>query len=229
MHIVNAVVPFGDQSGTKQSVHPCTISLDALLWAFRVRATIPSGGRRPSGAVPARGREESDVGLDLELCGVVRDIENGESVPTASTPRIARLRDSHHAVARLLARGVLETEISHITGYALSRIASLKRDPLFAELIEAYRLEQRDTQRDLEAMWLGVATDYGQHIHERLLDNPDEVPIGTALEVFKAFADRAGMAPISRSVSKNVTLNIGERLDAARSRRPPRIEIDDAS
>jgi len=47
------------------------------------------------------------------------------------------------------------------------------------------------------------------------------VPIGTALEVFKAFADRAGMAPISRSVSKNVTLNIGERLDAARSRRPP--------
>ncbi len=169
------------------------------------------------------------MGLDLELCGVVRDIENGESVPTASTPRIARLRDSHHAVARLLARGVMETEISHITGYALSRIASLKRDPLFAELIQAYRLEQRDTQRDLEAMWLGVATDYGQHIHERLLDNPDKVPIGTALEVFKAFADRAGMAPISRSVSKNVTLNIGERLDAARSRRPPPRVISDVT
>jgi len=168
------------------------------------------------------------MGLDLELCGVVRDIRDGEVAPTAATPRITRLRDSHHAVARLLARGVDETEISHITGYALSRISSLKRDPLFAELITAYRYEQRDTQRDLEAMWLGIATDYGQHIHERLMDNPEEVPIGTALDVFKAFADRAGMAPISRSVSKNVNLNIGERLDQARSRRSPRtIENDE--
>lgn len=167
------------------------------------------------------------MGLDLELCGVVRDIEQGEVAPTAATPRIARLRDSHHAVARLLARGLHETEIAHITGYAISRISSLKRDPLFAELITAYRYEQRDTQRDIEAMWLGVAMDYGQHIHEKLLDDEGgEVSIGTALEVFKAFADRAGMAPISRSVSKNVNLNIGDRLDSARARRrPPLVDV----
>ena len=156
------------------------------------------------------------MGLDLELCGVVREVAVGEVVPKGSAPAVARLRDSHHALARLLARGLNETEASHLTGYALSRISSLKRDPLFAELCEAYRLEQRDAARDLEALWLGVATDYGQHIHEALLDNPESVPIAVALDVFKAFADRAGMAPVSRSVNKNLNLNIGERLDRAR-------------
>jgi len=160
------------------------------------------------------------VGLDLELCGVVREVAAGEVVPRGSAPAVARLRDSHHTAARLLARGLNETEVSHLTGYALSRISSLKRDPLFAELCEAYRLEQRESQRDLEALWLGVAADYGQHIHEQLLDNPEAVPVSVALDVFKAFADRAGMAPVSRSVTKNLNLNIGERLDAARTRQP---------
>jgi hypothetical protein len=158
------------------------------------------------------------VGLDLELCGVVREVTPGDVVPRGAAPAVTRLRDSHHAAARLIARGLNETEISHITGYALSRISSLKRDPLFAELVDAYRLDQRDTQRDLEAMWLGVAADYGQHIHEQLLDNPDGVPIGVALDVFKAFADRAGMSPVTRSVNNNLNVNIGDRLDRARSR-----------
>jgi hypothetical protein len=158
------------------------------------------------------------VGLDLELCGVVRDVTAGDVVPRGSAPAITRLRDSHHTAARLLARGLNETEVAHITGYALSRLSSLKRDPLFAELIDAYRIEGREAARDLEAMWLGMAVDFGQHIHETLLDRPDEVPIGVALDVFKALADRAGMAPVTRSVNKNLNLNIGERLDAARQR-----------
>jgi len=169
------------------------------------------------------------VGLDLELCGVVRDVVAGDAVPKGAPPAVARLRDSHHALARLLARGMNETEASHLTGYALSRISSLKRDPLFAQLCEAYRLEQREAQRDLEAMWLGVAADYGQHIHEALLDAPESVPVSVALDVFKAFADRAGMAPVSRSVTKNLNLNIGERLDRARGTRPTVIDNEPAA
>ena len=168
--------------------------------------------------------EVKRVGLDLELCGVVREVKAGDVVPRGTPPAVTRLRDSHHAAARLIARGLNETEVSHLTGYALSRISSLKRDPLFAELVEAYRLEQREAQRDLEALWLGVATDYGQHIHEALLDNPEAVPVSVALDVFKAFADRAGMAPVSRSVNKNLNLNIGERLDRARGTRPTVID-----
>ena len=167
------------------------------------------------------------VGLDLELCGVVREVAAGEVVPKGSAPAVSRLRDSHHALARLLARGLNETEAAHITGYALSRISSLKRDPLFAELVEAYRYEHRDNARDLEALWLGIATDYGQHIHEELLDSPESVPVSVALDVFKAFADRAGMAPVTRSVNKNLNLNIGDRLDRARGARPPTIDHRD--
>ena len=154
------------------------------------------------------------MALDLEL---VREVRADEAPPKAGLPSIKRLRDSHHTLARLLARGLGEAECSHITGYALSRISSLKRDAMFADLIQAYRADARDVQRDIEAMYLGIANDYAQHIHERL--DHEEVPIGTALDVFKAFADRGGFAPVSRSVNKNLNLNIGARLDAARTAR----------
>lgn len=166
------------------------------------------------------------MGLDLELAGVVREIVEGEDVPCAAPPQITKLRDSHHAVARLLARGLHEHQIASITGYAISRIASLKRDPLFATLIESYRIDQRDTQRDLEAMYLGYANDFGQRAHEILLDTPEEVSLETALHAFKTFADRGGMAPVSKSINKNITMNIGERLDAARQRREQLTVID---
>jgi len=161
------------------------------------------------------------MGLDLELVGAVREVQVGEEPPRASTPTTLRLRDSHHALARLLSRGVDETTCSHMTGYALSRISALKRDPLFIELMTAYRIDARDVQRDLEAMWLGIAQDYAQHAHERLHDSPDEVSVQTALDAFKVFADRAGFSPIARSDNRNVNINIGDRLDRARARYNP--------
>ena len=199
--------------------------------AFHIRFLLhfPLSCDTGSATISSSPCEVKRVGLDLELCGVVRDVVAGDAVPKGAPPAVARLRDSHHALARLLARGMNETEASHLTGYALSRISSLKRDPLFAQLCEAYRLEQREAQRDLEAMWLGVAADYGQHIHEALLDAPESVPVSVALDVFKAFADRAGMAPVSRSVTKNLNLNIGERLDRARGTRPTVIDNEPAA
>lgn len=162
------------------------------------------------------------MGLDLELCGVVRAVTAEDRVPVGAAPAVTRLRDSHHLLARLLAHGLNEIEASHITGYSLSRISALKRDPLFADLMQSYHYETRDAARDLEALWLNVAVDYGQHIHEQLLDHPESVSIGTALEVFKTFADRGGMAPIARSVNKNLNVtDIGARLDRAVARHTP--------
>lgn len=158
------------------------------------------------------------VTLDLELAGVVREVAEGEAPPPARAATPATLRDSHHQVARLVARGLRDQDISHLTGYALSRLSTLKHCPAFQELVAAYRYDQADVARELEAMYLGVAGDAAQIVHERLLDSSDEVSTAQALEIFKVFADRGGMAPVSRSVNKNVNLNIGARLDAARAR-----------
>jgi hypothetical protein len=47
------------------------------------------------------------------------------------------------------------------------------------------------------------------------------VSMSQALAVFESFADRAGMGPTAKSISKNINLNIGDRLDAARRRTAP--------
>lgn len=159
------------------------------------------------------------MALDLEIAGIVREVEEGEVAPAAKPRQLMVLRDSHQHAARLVARGLRDEEICHITGYTLSRLSTLKRDPSFQELVARYRFESADVAADLEARYLGIANDFAQHIHEKLLDEPDEVSPAFALEVFKTFADRGGMSPVSRSVNKNLNLNIGERLDAARRRR----------
>lgn len=159
------------------------------------------------------------MGLELEIIGAVREVQVEEAVPAARPTLVKVLRDSHHAVARLCARGLRQEEICHITGYTISRLSTLQRDPSFQELVARYRYEQADVQADLEARYLGIANDFAQHVHEKLLDDPEEVSLAQALEVFKTFADRGGMAPVTRSVNKNFNLNIGERLDAARRRR----------
>jgi hypothetical protein len=52
---------------------------------------------------------------------------------------LKRIRDHHHAVARMIAMGRRSGEISAATGLCLSRISILKRDVLFQRLVETYR------------------------------------------------------------------------------------------
>jgi hypothetical protein len=72
--------------------------------------------------------------------------------------------------------------------------------------------------QEFEAKMQLVAQDAAQRIHEMVQDDEIESP-ALLNEIFKTFADRAGFAPVQRSVNKNMNLNIGERLDAARRRK----------
>lgn len=158
-------------------------------------------------------------GLGLEIVGAVEEVGAEEQAPAPIVPRLQRLRDSHHQVARLCATGLSDPEISFQTGYSAQRIWSLRRDPTFCELVEHYRQDRDRVAEAVEEKFRLVAEDARQIIHERLLDEGSEIPLTHALEVFKAMADRAGFAPVQRTVNKNLNLNIGERLDAARRRR----------
>lgn len=162
------------------------------------------------------------MGLDLEIAGAVRDLVEGE---IGERPRVSlkRLRDSHHAVAKMLARGLTEAQVSLQTGYALSRISVLKNDPSFTELMEFYRHDQDSVSESIEDKMMLMLRDFMQATHEELLDD-EEIPFPQKLEALKLLADRAGFAPIQRSINKNVNLNIGERLDAARKRKQEVIE-----
>lgn len=163
-----------------------------------------------------RGRAPRAVEVEF-----LRDLGEADLVLLASerqvtAPSIKRLRDRHHALARLLAQGMSNAEASAITGYDPSRISILKKDPTFAELVAHYHTQEnallaefteRATTLTLEAM--NVLQDAAEE---------GELTIGQALEIAKTFADRTGHAPVTKVQQTNINLDLGGRLAAARSR-----------
>ena len=53
---------------------------------------------------------------------------------------IKRIRDHHHLVARMVARGMRTGDVAREVGFSISRISILKSDPAFRQLVEMYRL-----------------------------------------------------------------------------------------
>lgn len=159
------------------------------------------------------------MALDLEIAGAVRDLRPDDETQAARPRELTRLRDSHHQCARLVAAGLRTEEVSRITGYSIARLSWLQnQDPAFKELVEFYRQDSRDAQMAVEARLLGVALDAVQVFHERMLDEPETLAPATVLEAAKVLLDRAGYAPVTKSVNKNLNLNIGARFDAAKEK-----------
>ena len=140
--------------------------------------------------------------------------------PRGSVSRpIAKLRDSHHALARALSAGMRPGEASLITGYSLSRISVLQDDPSFKELLEFYRSAQDATYASLHDRMATLSLDAIAELRERLDDHPEEFTPGALLEMVKTLADRTGFAPTTKSVNVNVDMNsFGDRLEEARKR-----------
>jgi hypothetical protein len=93
-------------------------------------------------------------------------------------------------------------QVSLQTGYAPSRISVLQRDPMFQELMEFYRRDADVAAQEVEAQMLLVGKDVLQEMHERVLDGED-IPLAVLNDVFKTVMDRAGFAPVQRSINKN--------------------------
>jgi hypothetical protein len=163
------------------------------------------------------------MALDLEIAGEARSLSEAEYadvlVESAKPPQIKRLRDSHHALARALATGSTPQQASLTTGYSLSRISILQNDPSFKELMEYYRKTNDEAFLDLEGRILALGADFLQELRERLDDDPASFDNEEVRENAKLFMDRAGFAPVSRSLNINKSVGIGERLDYFNRRR----------
>lgn len=74
-------------------------------------------------------------------------------------PRVKALRRSHHRVARLIALGYSDAQITRMTGYGPTRIGQLKVDPAVQELIATY---DKKVEEDFEKRV--------DHIHEEMTE-----------------------------------------------------------
>lgn len=129
---------------------------------------------------------------------------------------IARLRDSHHQVARLFAMGFKATRVAELSGYSINRVMQLERVPAVKELISSYRVnivDEEYTKVIRDKAMLEAENDFKaeRQLSERL-DIADEE--GEPLPV----RDLVSIAR-KKDRSTNIQVNIGdfaEQLDRAK-------------
>ena len=152
----------------------------------------------------------------------IRELDDGDvllmhaSGPLGSTtPSIKKLRQSHHKLAQLLARGVKETEVSFITGYSISRISILKNDPAFKNLLSYYAEHVEQTQVDVIERLREVGMDAVEILHERLIES-DDMTTGELVKTVELMLDRAGFGP--KSTVKHETGFDANTIEALKKR-----------
>lgn len=168
---------------------------------------IRTRGRRavPVDVAVARELEPADLAL-LEL-------DRG-----SKPPPLARIRDSHHALARALAAGMKPAEASLVTGFSPSRISILQNDPSFQELLEFYRENLDAVYADLHRRLATLSLDAASELQERLEQHPEDLGTGQLLKLLEMTADRTGAAPPRGTVNVNVNVGLAERMEAAKER-----------
>jgi hypothetical protein len=132
--------------------------------------------------------------------------------------RIAKLRDSHHIMARLFVSGLTLAEVASETGYSIARVSVLRNSPAMQELIERYRADDHDEwrkHRDGTYEYMHRVRMKAVRLIEDALDE-DEVKPEFALKVFDSMADRTEYH--RKSTKENINIDFAARLEVAIAR-----------
>ena len=121
---------------------------------------------------------------------------------------IKRLRDHHHLVARLVAKGWRTTDIANEVGLSISRVSILKGDPAFQQLVETYRMNENAMRDALEldvikkqVLLEGLAL---QQMVDKYLDTPDEITHEMARADYESVHDRMH-GKLNRNINVSMT------------------------
>jgi hypothetical protein len=155
------------------------------------------------------------------------------ALPRESAQQVfpAKLRESHHTVARFLAVGLTQVEVAERTGYSVVRIHQLAAAPAMQELIAKYRTQ-------IDSSFIASADEYHslllnnmvaaeRHISDQIaeLDEVGELlPISKALAIARDGADRLGYGK-KRESTVNINLDFAARLEGAIARSGKVIDV----
>lgn len=167
----------------------------------------PTVGQSALAAAPRVAPSELIVTGVRELSQEDLEIVASAQVGVSTTPAIKAIRETHHIIAQMLAKGLKDIEVSRVTGYSPSRISVLKKDPAMVELISFYVEQVQEAFRDTVGKMKLITDDALDILGERLDNDPDSFTNNTLLEIVKTTGDRAGFAPVQKSVSISATVD----------------------
>lgn len=118
--------------------------------------------------------------------------------PADAKAPLARISAPHHMLAKLIAEGGSDPEVSGVTGYSTLRIKTLKKDPAFQELIAYYEGEHIKATANVTAQITHIALTAGQLLQEKLEDSPEEFTKKELTDLWSKGLDRIGHGPTSK-------------------------------
>jgi hypothetical protein len=171
---------------------------------------------------PARGRKALRLNVSKKRDLTQSDVESLWDIPEggleSSTNQILKIRNTHHALARLIAEGRKQVEVSAITGYSPSYISTIQHDPAFKNLVAYYKSQVEETFTSVHERLAALSMLSAEELQERLATDPDSFTNRELNELLTIAADRTGFGPQSRNVNVNVNVDFASRLEAARRR-----------
>lgn len=148
--------------------------------------------------------------MELQLSDIfpltAADLENPPPASVPVLPGLKRIRAVHHQAARLLATGMKQSLVALHTGVSESRLSVLKSDPSFQELMAHYAEVDEEVFVDVRKTVAALGTSAAEALHERVLENPDDISTKDLTALLSAALDRGGFAPIQKTVAATLTL-----------------------
>lgn len=149
----------------------------------------------------ARGRRSEPLHMEVrrELNGA--DVEEllNPSPKGVKTMPLAKLRNTHHLLARLLAEGRSGAECSAMTGYSPSRISILKSDPAFVELVHHYQGQVEEIFVNVHERLAALGMSTIEELMERLEHDPDAISNRELMELASLCLDRSSAPPKNKA------------------------------
>jgi hypothetical protein len=141
------------------------------------------------------------------------------------------LKDSHHRLARAVSTGLSNNEIAKLYGTSANRLATLKQDPAFIELVAHYRgLITAEFIRAADPVieYLDSVKLKALAMIEDKLDDADAkgefLPSRDLVAFSELGLDRTGYGKVNKNLNLNV--DFAAQLEAARKRSGRAKEID---
>ena len=156
--------------------------------------------------------------LDETHIQAMRDhLDSGQ--PLAVKPiDLKQIRQSHHRLAILLAGGANDITAGRLCNYTPARVSQLKRTPAFQELLAHYASEAQTEWAEFIVAAKDLSMDLLQEISRRLDEEPEKISNQQLNDLLRTVSDRAGHAPVNKTLNVNANLDFGSRLRAAQER-----------
>lgn len=131
----------------------------------------------------------------------------------AAVQVVKSLRNSHHRLAELVAKGTAGAEISLITGFSQSYISNLHRDPAFSDLVSYYAEQNKIVYVDAMERLKGLGVDAIEKLHEKLNDeaqpwSPRELMEVVDLAIVKPSQVKGGSGQPGQAPGANLSLEV---------------------